>query len=146
MSNSYPTMGITWRNATVAVQAHIPTQLQFNLGDSFAIWNLVKLGGNKVAFQADTGNYLARCNGCWDGGAYPDSAFVHDPANTDSWSSWNYQRNSDGSYSFLSDNGKYLARCNGCVPGGAKPDFAFVHDASPNDPWSRWNIVYVDGF
>jgi len=30
-----------------------------------------------VAFKADTGKYLARCNNCWSNAAYPDAAFVH---------------------------------------------------------------------
>ncbi|OQR86306.1 hypothetical protein THRCLA_22973, partial [Thraustotheca clavata] len=33
--------------------------------------------GDLIALQADTGKFVARCNGCIPGGAYPDSAFVH---------------------------------------------------------------------
>lgn len=34
----------------------------------------------KIALRADSGSYLARCNNCIPGAAYPDSAFVHVPA------------------------------------------------------------------
>lgn len=40
------------------------------------MWTVEKVG-DKFAFKADTGKYLARCHGCWSKGKYPDSAFVH---------------------------------------------------------------------
>jgi hypothetical protein len=71
---------------------------------------------------------LSRCNGCWAGGAAPDSAQVHvSNPNDGPWALWTPEKKSNGKWAFKSDNGKYLARCNGCVPGGAVPDFAFVH-------------------
>jgi hypothetical protein len=39
-------------------------------------WQLVRIG-RKVAIKGSNGNFLSRCNNCWPGGAYPDSAFVH---------------------------------------------------------------------
>ena len=45
----------------------------------------------KIALRADSGNYLARCNNCIPGAAYPDSAFVHVPDNElmkSPWAQW----------------------------------------------------------
>jgi len=47
-----------------------------SLGQSWTVWDMKRFG-HKVAFRADTGRYMARCNGCVPGGAYPDAAFVH---------------------------------------------------------------------
>lgn len=45
-----------------------------------AQFTLVELANGKYAFQASSGNYLARCNGCVYGATYPDSADFHTSA------------------------------------------------------------------
>lgn len=45
-----------------------------------AQFTLVALENGKYAFQANSGNYLARCNGCVMGATYPDSADFHTSA------------------------------------------------------------------
>lgn len=45
-----------------------------------AQFTLVALANGKYAFQASSGYYLARCNGCVYGAAYPDSADFHTSA------------------------------------------------------------------
>jgi hypothetical protein len=47
------------------------------MNSPWAQFTLKKLGNGKYTLKADSGNYLARCNNCITGGAYPDSAFVH---------------------------------------------------------------------
>ncbi|KDO35145.1 hypothetical protein SPRG_01212 [Saprolegnia parasitica CBS 223.65] len=42
----------------------------------WAQWTCKEAGDGKVALQADSGKFLARCNNCV-GGAYPDTAMVH---------------------------------------------------------------------
>ena len=57
----------------------------------WAQFTLVRLGNGKYALQADSGNYLARCNNCIPGGAYPDNAFVHvtqAQLNSSPWAQW----------------------------------------------------------
>ncbi|DAZ94594.1 TPA: hypothetical protein N0F65_005357 [Lagenidium giganteum] len=51
----------------------------------WAQWTVVPLGGDRIALMSDTGNFLARCNGCVGGGAVPDFAFVHAPNAEDPW-------------------------------------------------------------
>jgi hypothetical protein len=105
-------------------------------------WTL-EVVGSQVAFKGANGNYLSRCNGCWNGGAYPDSAFVHTPDHQP-WSLWTPVLQPNGRYSFQSDNGKFLARCNGCVGGANNPNFAFVHEANSANPWAQWDVIYTN--
>jgi hypothetical protein len=96
---------------------------------AYAKWTIENQGNGQIAFKADTGKYLSRCNNCWRFGAYPDAASVHitTPAGNP-WSVWKAEwQVTSGKWAFKADTGKYLARCNGCVGGGAVPDFAFVH-------------------
>lgn len=46
-------------------------------GSPYAQFELTRLSNGKYTLKADTGEYLARCNNCVPGGAYPDSAFIH---------------------------------------------------------------------
>ncbi len=112
-------------------------------GDSFAKFKLYTMKDGKVVLQADTGKYLARCNGCWASAAYVDSAFIHNTNPSEAWAQWTMIANSDGTYGFMADTGKYLARCNGCVSGGAQSDFAFVHETNPASAWAKWKIINV---
>ena len=95
----------------------------------------------KVYLVGDTGNLLARCNGCGPG-SYPDSAGVH-AARGAPWATWS-AFSIGNKVAFQSDSGKYLARCNGCWAGGANPDSAFVHESNPNNPWAQWTPVLHD--
>jgi len=71
---------------------------------------------------------LSRCNGCWVGGAYSDSATVHiTTLSGNPYALWKPIQKANGKWAFQADTGKFLARCNGCAPGAAYPDFAFVH-------------------
>ncbi|KAK9768627.1 hypothetical protein K7432_000612 [Basidiobolus ranarum] len=56
----------------------------------WAHWELGCVGGNKITLKGDTGNYLSRCNGCVTGGAYPDSAFVHNSSPNESSAIWKW--------------------------------------------------------
>jgi len=110
-------------------------------GDEFAIWTLESVG-NKCALKSDIGQYAARCNGCWRGGAYPDSVFDHvAQASADQpWSLWTVEIVGN-QYALKADTGRYMARCQGCVPGGAAPNFAFVHvDSYANASYALWTV------
>jgi hypothetical protein len=117
---------------------------------AYAQFNLQKLANGKYALQSvDSGNYVARCNNCVPGGAYPDSAFVHvTPVqlNSSPWAQFTLVRLSNGKYALQADSGNYLARCNNCIPNGAKPDNAFVHvtQAQLNgSPWAQWDVIVI---
>lgn len=117
---------------------------------TWAQFYLQKLSNGKYALQSsDSSNYVARCNNCIPGGAYPDSAFVHvTPAQLAGapWAQFTLERLSNGKYALKADSGNYLARCNNCVPGGAYPDNAFVH-VTPAQltgaPWAQWEIIVI---
>jgi hypothetical protein len=109
----------------------------------------VALGASPAAAQtqlgsyvllADNAQYLARCNGCTPGGAYADSAFVHETNPDAGWAQWSIERRPNGKYVLRADTGAYLARCNGCIPGAAYADSAFVHETNPDAGWAQWSI------
>lgn len=99
------------------------------------------MGNITVVLKGDNGHYLARCNNCVPGGAYPDSAFVHATDPAASCARWVLTHLDNGKYALQADSGKYLTRCNNCVPGGGDPDSATVHAASPGDgPFAQWTL------
>ncbi len=52
-------------------------------------FTLQLLANGKYALQADSGEYVGRCNNCVPGGAYPNSAFVHvKDLNASPWAQW----------------------------------------------------------
>lgn len=87
--------------------------------------------GIPVTLQADSGNYLARCDNCVPNAKYPDSAFVHvtpSEVKTSLYAHFYLERLSTGKYTLRSvDSGKYLAECEGCSPNGVYPDMAFIY-------------------
>jgi hypothetical protein len=59
-------------------------------GKAFAQWYSQKLDNGNYAFKSvDSGKYMARCNNCIPGVAYPDNVFVHatDPEK-EAWAQW----------------------------------------------------------
>lgn len=114
-------------------------------GSPWAQWEIENLGNGKYALKADSGKYLARCNSCIPGGAYPDSAFVHvDNPDGQPWAQWEIELLGNGKYSLKADSGKYAGRCNNCVPGAAYPDNVMVHCTNPEgEPWAQWDIIFL---
>ncbi|RHY97059.1 hypothetical protein DYB37_006827 [Aphanomyces astaci] len=53
----------------------------------WAKWVCVDAGNGKIALQADSGRYLARCNSCLPG-AYPNAAFVHATSVSEAYAQW----------------------------------------------------------
>ncbi|EQC35232.1 hypothetical protein SDRG_07460 [Saprolegnia diclina VS20] len=111
-------------------------------GNPWAVWKVTNTGNGKLALQADSGNFLARCNNCAPGAAYPDEAFVHvKDWRTGPWAQWTCVDAGNGKIAFQADSGNYLARCNNCVSGGAYPDAAFVHvNAYTSGPWAQFTV------
>jgi hypothetical protein len=92
----------------------------------------------------NTGLYLAPCNNCRRGAAYPYSALAHGVIARDGgWVNWTYSKQSDGTFVFTGLNGKALAPCNGC----AQTSYSYVPFVHSNagDGWSHWTLEYVDG-
>jgi hypothetical protein len=105
--------------------------------------------GIKIAIRSDSGNYLARCNSCVPGAAYPDAAFVHVSQGelmASPWAQFFLERLDNGKYALQADSGNYVARCNNCVPDAAYPDAAFVHVSQGElmaSPWAHWDIIIL---
>lgn len=57
-------------------------------GNPYALWTPISLPNGKWALQADTGKFLARCNGCVSGASTPDFAFIHSSNQNDAWAQW----------------------------------------------------------
>ncbi|KAF0716285.1 hypothetical protein As57867_002910, partial [Aphanomyces stellatus] len=111
--------------------------------ESWGTWKVFNVGNGKLALQGDAGKYLARCNGCAPGAAYPDQAFVHvSDWRGQGWAQWTCYDVGGGKIALQADSGKYLARCNGCIPGAAYVDQAFVHATDwRGTPWAQWAVV-----
>ncbi len=57
--------------------------------EPWALFTIVPLKNGKVALRADTGKYVARCNGCSPGATTPDTVTIHvDDPNTAPWAQW----------------------------------------------------------
>ncbi|MEB3178822.1 MAG: hypothetical protein VKL59_07330 [Nostocaceae cyanobacterium] len=110
----------------------------------YAQFQVVNVGNGKIALKADTGKYLARCNGCIVGGAYPDSATIHVTDPSLPYAQFTPELLDNGKYALKADTGKYLARCNSCSPGAAYPDTVTIHVDSPQgNSFAQWNIVPI---
>jgi hypothetical protein len=94
--------------------------------DADSIWT-IEVYGDKVAIKGNNGKYLSRCNDCWPGAFYPDTAFVS-ATTPDAYSLWTANQGSNGKYTFRADNGNYLATCFRCAQSnGSSSLIAFVH-------------------
>ncbi|KAF0685482.1 hypothetical protein As57867_022567, partial [Aphanomyces stellatus] len=111
--------------------------------ESWGTWKVFNVGNGKIALRGDAGNYLARCNGCAPGAAYPDQAFVHvSDWHDKGWAQWTCYDAGNGKIALQADTGKYLARCNNCIPGAAYVDQTFVHATDwHGTPWAQWKVV-----
>lgn len=109
----------------------------------WARFEVVDVGGGKIALKADTGKFVARCNGCIVGATTPDSAGVHATDTAGAPVQFTPQLLSNGKYAFKADTGKYLARCNGCSPGATTPDTVTVNGTNPdNEPAAQWAVTF----
>lgn len=130
-----------------SAMVHVPYE---KFKDSpWAIFNLQALDNGKYALQSDSGNYIARCNNCIPGGAYPDNVMVHvkeEELDESPWAQFNLLRLKNGKYALQADSGNFVARCNNCIPKGAYPNSAFVHvpkDKLDSSPWAQWDIIVI---
>ncbi|CAK4096228.1 unnamed protein product, partial [Aphanomyces euteiches] len=119
-------------------------QTPINSGTPYSYWTIVDAGNGKIALKGDLGNFLARCNNCVPGAAYPDEAFVHvSDWRSGPWAQWTCEDADNGKIALKADSGKYLARCNNCLKSGPA-DAAFVHaDTWKSSPWAQFEVEYL---
>lgn len=97
--------------------------------------------GDVIALKADTGKYLARCQGCQNATA-TNTATVHVTGNVrtlPSYALFTVKKMSNGKFAFRADTGKYLARCRGCVRGGPS-DILTVHESNPHAGYAQFEV------
>jgi hypothetical protein len=117
-----------------------------NLGTAVTVdsygdtWDVLRIG-DKVALRGPTGKYLSRCNNCWLGGAYADSAFAHVDNPDGPYSQWKATKMDNGKWVFQSDSGRYLARCYNCAVSSPYPNLVFVHEDNPYNSWVQWALI-----
>ena len=128
-----------WRKSAYPDSAFVHVT-ESNQG-AYSLWTPEQLPNGNWVFRSDTGNYLARCNGCVTGGTTPDYAFVHEKDKNQGYAQWkiNYVLPA-GKINLQSDTGKYLARCNGCGP-ASYADSAAIHETNPNNPWAIFTVI-----
>jgi hypothetical protein len=106
-------------------------------------FEVVDAGGGKIALKADTGKFVARCNGCVVGGTMPDFAFVQSTDPGPAPVQFTPELLPNGKYAFKADTGKYMARCNGCSPGATTPDTVTMSSSNAaNDPLAQWSVTF----
>lgn len=122
-----------------AAFAHVP-----NSDAPYTQFTVTPLPNGKFALRADTGKYLAVCDGCVPGGgAARFTATMHVTDPNIPWAQWTIRPGSAaGTYTLQSEptGGYFLTPCQGCVPGGAEPYSATLHIKDPNIPWTQWAI------
>ncbi|QSJ19095.1 cytochrome P450 [Nostoc sp. UHCC 0702] len=110
----------------------------------YAQFEVVDVGGGKIALKADTGKYVARCRGCIVKGAYPDFVTVHVDDPSLPYAQFTPERLANGKYALKADTGKYVARCRGCSPNAVYPDTVTIHVDDPNNaPYAQWSVTYM---
>ena len=121
------------------VTVHIPNPA----GAPYAWFDVVDVGNGKVALKADTGNYIARCQGCIIGASYPNSLTVHvsGAAPPPAYTQFTPEKLANGKIALKADTGLYLARCFGCSPNASYPNTVTIHSANPaQEPWAQWTV------
>jgi len=107
-----------------------------------------KLPDGKVAFKADSGEWVGMCTDCIVQGAKKDFITVHVKADKEddipSWAKFQIEELSGGKVALKADNGKFVGRCTGCSPGAAYPEQVTAHVDSSDEAYAQWEIVDVD--
>lgn len=110
----------------------------------YAQFEILDVGGGKIALKADTGKYVARCHNCITHGAYPDFLTVHVDDPSVPYAQFTPELLENGKYALKADTGKYVARCRNCSIGAAYPDTVTIHVDDPtNAPYAQWNIRFI---
>lgn len=110
----------------------------------YAQFQMINMGNGKIALKADSGKFVARCNGCIVGGTTPDSAAVHEANSAAAYAQFTPVLLANGKYGLKADTGKFLARCNGCSPGSSTPNTVTVHATDPNtQAYAQWNLIFL---
>lgn len=121
---------------TVTVHASSPMSI-------YAQFEVVDVGGGKIALKSDTGKYVARCEACIRGGANPDFLVIHATNPSSPYAQFTPVLLRNGKYALRADTGKYVARCEGCSPGAAHPNTVTIHAGDPASPYAQWNIIPI---
>jgi hypothetical protein len=107
-------------------------------------FEVVDVGGGKVALKADNGEFVVRCNGCIVGGSQPDFAVFKVTDSAQAFAQFTPELLPNGKYAFKADTGKYLSRCQGCSPGATTPNTVTVGSTNPaNEPFAQWAITFL---
>ena len=111
-------------------------------------FDMHKLKDGKVAFKADTGNWVGMCTDCIVNGAKKDFITVHvkgdNPDDLPSWAKFQVEKLGFDKVALKADNGKYVARCNSCSPGAAYPEQVTAHMEDTSEPSAQWELVDIE--
>ncbi|NES07532.1 MAG: hypothetical protein F6K22_34920 [Okeania sp. SIO2F4] len=118
----------------------------YNVGH--AQFKVAPVGSGKIALMADTGKYVARCNGCIVDGATRDFLVIFHDVPNNPYVQFTPKLLPNGYYALLSNSGKYVARCNGCSPTaaakGVTQDTVTVHIDNPTSKLhAQWKVIPI---
>ncbi|KAK9829897.1 hypothetical protein WJX72_008526 [[Myrmecia] bisecta] len=104
--------------------------------------------GARYAFQADTSNFLFRCNQCTtqNGNGFPDQAFAQAQDTKSNLTHFTVVDAGDGLIGLQADNGLFVARCAGCEDAtlNGYPDtvvMSITADKLATSPFAKWKVV-----
>jgi Papain-like cysteine protease AvrRpt2 len=109
----------------------------------WARFDVVDVGGGKIAFKADTGKFVARCENCVVGGSKPDFAFIQETNSAQPYAQFTPELLPNGKYAFKADTGKYLARCDGCSPSCVHSTVTMHVTNAANEPYAQWAVSFI---
>jgi hypothetical protein len=109
----------------------------------FAVFEVVDAGNGKIAFKADTGKFVARCQGCIIGGSVPNFVTVHVAGPTPpEFARFTPELLPNGKVALKADTGKYVNRCRNCSSGAAVSDTVTINATDPrSDVTAQWTVV-----
>ncbi|MFY0563661.1 fascin domain-containing protein [Archangium lansingense] len=93
--------------------------------------------GSKVSLKADTGSFMARCDGCQQvvTPPLPDTVTVHaTSADAGPFVRFEVVDAGNGKIALKADTGKYVARCHGCIVQATIEEFATIHATGATPP------------
>jgi len=140
------------RNCQNSVDGRFPDTVMVHVDDinpppAYAQFEVVNVGGGKIALKADTGKFAARCRNCIVDAAYPDFLTVHVDNQSAPYAQFTPVFLDNGNYALRADTGNYVARCRNCSPDAAYPDSVTIHVEGDNPNrlpgYAQWNIIYL---
>jgi len=101
--------------------------------------------GSRIALQADTGKWFARCRYCQNvvRDEFFDTITVHRDQPNVPYARFEVVDVGNGKIALKADTGQYVSRCRNCIVKGVKKDFVTLHVTDPSAPYAQFTPVLL---